>query len=57
MGLSEEGLVGDVLGQGIIGSSYASQALLNDGVSDEFDPGGPDEPTYRTIIFILFGTF
>merc|ERR1712015_450916 len=38
-GLSEEGYVGAVLGQGTLGGALISQAVLDDGVASQFQPG------------------
>ena len=47
--MSEFGNVGTVVGQGTMGGSLISQAVLSDGVSEHFTPGGPDEVEYGTV--------
>ena len=39
-GMTRFGKVGAVIGQGMIGGALVSQAVLDDGVSEHFPPGG-----------------
>ena len=48
-GLSAPALVGPVVGQGTLGGTLLSQAVLDDGVREQFPPGGPGELDYGTI--------
>ena len=49
VGLSPTGVVGDVVAQGTLSGALVSQAVLDDNVSAEFTPGGPDELTYGDV--------
>ena len=49
VGLSEKTEVGAVLGQGTIGGALISQAVLDDGIKDNFQPGGQDELEYGEV--------
>ena len=50
-GVGESGSVnvGAVVGQGTIGGALVSQAVLDEGVKDHFDPGGNDELNYGQV--------
>ena len=48
-GLSKYTDVGAVVGQGTIAGALGSQAVLDNGVSEYFPPGGEDELNYGTI--------
>ena len=50
-GVGESGSVnvGAVVGQGTIGGALVSQAVLDEGVKDHFDPGGKDELNYGQV--------
>ena len=48
-GLSKYTEVGAIVGQGTIGGALGSQAVLDNGVSEYFPPGGEDELNYGTI--------
>ena len=37
------------MGQGTIGGALVSQAVLDDGVSEHFKPGGPQQVTYGSV--------
>ena len=45
-GMSEYADVGAVVGQGTIGGALDSQAVLDEGISEQFSPGGGDELNY-----------
>ena len=47
-GLSKYAEVGAIVGQGTIGGALGSQAVLDNGVSEYFPPGGGDELNYGT---------
>jgi hypothetical protein len=49
VGMSEECEVGAVLGQGTLGGALISQAVLDDGVTEQFQPGGGDELEYGSV--------
>ena len=46
VGMSEYTDVGAVVGQGTIGGALGSQAVLDEGISGQFAPGGGDELNY-----------
>ena len=48
-GMSEYGDVGAVLGQGTLGGALVSQAVLDDGMSEQFTPGGEGELDYGEV--------
>ena len=48
-GVSETGDVGAVVGQGTIAGALVSQAVLDDGVSDHFTPGGKLQAKYGSV--------
>ena len=48
-GTSEWAEVGSVLGQGTLGGALISQAVLDDGVKEHFEPGGEDELEYGDV--------
>ena len=41
--------VGAVVGQGTLGGALVSQAVLDQGISEQFAPGGEDELTYGSV--------
>ena len=49
VGISEKTNVGAVIGQGTIGGALVSQAVLDEGVKEEFNPGNEDEMNYGRI--------
>ena len=49
VGISETTSVGAVVGQGTVGGALVSQAVLDEGVKDEFDPGNEDETNYGEV--------
>ena len=48
-GMSEFSHAGALVGQGTLGGALVSQAVLDEGISEEFIPGGRDEMTYGDI--------
>jgi hypothetical protein len=48
-GLSDSADVGAVVGQGTIGGALVSQAVLDDGIMEHFEPGGRDELNYGSV--------
>ena len=40
---------GAVVGQGTLGGALVSQAVLDEGISEQFAPGGEDELTYGSV--------
>ena len=48
-GLSQFADAGAVVGQGTLGGALVSQAVLDEGISEEFAPGGEDELTYGSV--------
>ena len=48
-GVSEAGEVGAVVGQGTIGGALVSQAVLDDGVMEHFEPGGVIQAEYGSV--------
>ena len=48
-GVSEAGEVGAVVGQGTIGGALVSQAVLDDGVMENFTPGGDIQAKYGSV--------
>ena len=48
-GTSEFSEVGAVLGQGTLGGTLISQAVLDEGVMDQFPPGGELQMNYGTV--------
>ena len=53
-GLSDWGEVGAVLGQGTLGGALISQAVLDEGVSEHFVPGGEGELEYGDVAIAPF---
>ena len=49
VGMSGYGCVGPVVGQGTLGGAIVSQAVLDEGVSEHFIPGGEDELQYGSV--------
>ena len=49
VGLSQEALVGAVVGQGTIGGALVSQAVLDEGVMQHFTPGDENELKYGEV--------
>ena len=49
VGMSEPGEVGAVIGQGTIGGALVSQAVLDDALTEHFQPGGEEELNYGTV--------
>ena len=47
--MSDVGEVGPVVGQGAIGAALVSQAVLDDGVSEHFPPGGDLQLQYGSV--------
>ena len=47
--MSQYASVGPTLGQGSIGGSLISQAVLDNGVAGEFSPGEPGQPVYGAV--------
>ena len=48
-GMSEFTDAGAVVGQGTLGGALVSQAVLDEGISEQFAPGGEDELTYGSV--------
>jgi hypothetical protein len=48
-GMSQFTEVGAVVGQGTLGGALVSQAVLDQGISEQFAPGGGDELTYGSV--------
>ena len=48
-GMSQFADVGAVVGQGTLGGALVSQAVLDQGISEQFAPGGEDEVTYGSV--------
>ena len=48
-GMSKFTDAGAVVGQGTLGGALVSQAVLDQGISEQFAPGGEDEMTYGSI--------
>ena len=53
-GLSEFSHVGALVGQETLGGALVSQAVLDEGISQEFAPGGSDEMNYGDILLAPF---
>ena len=48
-GMSDFTNAGAVVGQGTLGGALVSQAVLDQGISEQFAPGGGDELTYGSV--------
>ena len=48
-GLSQFADAGAVVGQGTVGWALVSQAVLYEGIREQFSPGGEDELTYGSV--------
>jgi hypothetical protein len=46
VGVTNQASVGSVIGQGTIGGALVSQAVLDEGIREQFTPGGPEELSY-----------
>ena len=42
--------VGATVGQGTLGGALVSQGVLDEGISEQFSPGGEDEMRYRMVL-------
>ena len=49
VGMSEATEVGAVVGQGTIGGALISQAVLDEGIKEQFTPGGEEEMNYGEV--------